>query len=141
MDETQQDKILSTCIKGMKITKKNGGLVTDCPFIKIERSVKHTDICGVFIIGSEKTSSSFIVRSFHIGILYLIPISEPFYSSIIPEYSLVGIYRSIKNREFAKDYSCLLPKKYDEEYLEHVVAEFGNWLHQKKMITKEERDS
>ena len=141
MNESHKDQRLSTCIKGMKITKKNGGFASDCPFITIDRLTENEDICDVFLIGSEKTNASCFVKSFHIGILELITISEPFYSSIIPEYSLVGIYRSIKNREFANNYSCLLPQKYEEKFLELVIAEFGDWLYQKEMITEEERYS
>ena len=141
MNSSKQKKRFSKCIKGMKITSKNGELVTDCPFITIDISSKDEDACSVHIIGTEKTNSSFIVKWFHIGILYFKPSSKPFYSAIIPEHSLVGIYRAIKNNEYVDDYSCLLPLKYEKKYLELVIAEFGDWLHQQKMITKEERDA
>ena len=144
MNITQQHKILSTCIEGINTTKKNCGLASDCPFIKMERSSKHREVCDVYIIGSEKTNSSYLSRGFRIGILDLKPSFKPFYSAIIPEYSLVGIYRSIKNKEYkgvSNMFRYMLPQKYEEKYLEHVICEFGDWLHQKKMITKEERDA
>ena len=140
MNKIQQNNRFSTCIEGMNITSKNGDLVTDCPFIIIKRSTKRTDMCGIHIIGSEKTNSSFSIRSFHIGILHLTFRPKPFYSAIIPEHSLTGIYRSLKNKEYKDAYSCLLPEKYEEEYLKHAISEFGDWLYQKKMITKEEMD-
>ena len=140
MNRRQQKKRFSTCIKGMNITKKNGDLVTDCPFIEIGRPDQDEDICAVKITGREKANSSFSVRWFHIGIIYLTPSSKPFYSSIITEYSLVGIYRAIKNNEYVDDYVCLIPQEYEKAYLRQVIAEFGDWLYQEKMITKEERD-
>ena len=141
MNKREQKKMFSTCIEGMKITKKKGDLVTDCPFITIGKQVENEDICPVRITGSKKANSSFSVSLFHIGILYLNPSPNAFYSSIIPEYSLVGIYRCIKNKEYADGSICLLPQEYEEEYLKLVITEFGEWLYQQKMITKEERDS
>ena len=142
MNKIQQDNILLTCIEDMKITRKNIGFVSDCPFIKIERSTDNEDLCAVYIIGSEETNESCLVSGFHIGILDLTPTPEPFYSSVIPEYSLLGIYRAIKNNEYAHGvHSSMLPLEFEKEYLELVIPEFGDWLYQKKMITKKERNT
>ena len=142
MNKRQQKKRFSTCIQGMNITKKTGGFVTDCPFIEIRKSTQDEDICAVIITGSERINSLSVVKSFHIGILEFTSSHQPFYSSVIPEHSLAGIYLSLKNKVYRDDADeCMIPQQYEEKYLELVVSEFGEWLYQNKKISRKERNA